>query len=54
METVILVPALATTARLWRPEAEALAATHHVVVVDLPGHGNVPGPFTIPRLSGST
>ena len=47
MGTVILVPALATTARLWRPQAEALAATHDVVVVDLPGHGRAPGPFTI-------
>src|SRR5262249_33061972 len=47
METVILVPALTTTARLWRSQAEALATTHDVVVCDLPGHGNVPGPFTL-------
>jgi 3-oxoadipate enol-lactonase len=47
MDTIVLVPALATTARMWRPQAEALAATHTVVVCDLPGHGTVPGPFTL-------
>ena len=47
METVILIPALATTARLWRTQAEALAATHHVVICELPGHGAVPGPFSL-------
>ncbi|WP_433199693.1 alpha/beta fold hydrolase [Dactylosporangium sp. CS-047395] len=47
METVILVPALATTARLWRPQIEALAGTHEVVVPALPGHGAAPGPFTL-------
>lgn len=47
MDTVILIPALATTTRLWRPQAKALAANHNVVVLDLPGHGDVPGPFTL-------
>ncbi len=42
-----MVPALATTARLWRPQAEALATIHNVVICELPGHGTVPGPFTL-------
>ncbi|MFI5907584.1 alpha/beta fold hydrolase [Dactylosporangium sp. NPDC051541] len=43
METVVLVPALATTARLFTPQVDALSATREVVVADL--HGS--GPFTL-------
>ncbi|WP_433040099.1 alpha/beta fold hydrolase [Dactylosporangium sp. CS-033363] len=47
METVVLVPALATTAGMWQPQVTALSGTHEVVVASLPGHGAAPGPFTL-------
>ena len=47
VETVILIPALASTARMWRPQLDALSGTHRAVVCELPGHGGVPGPFTL-------
>lgn len=49
METVVLLPAGATTSRIWRHQADALAGRFQVMTPDLPGHGTVPGPFTMDR-----
>jgi pimeloyl-ACP methyl ester carboxylesterase len=47
--TVVLVPSLGTGRMIWMPTARKLLATHHVVLVDLPGHGDspLPDPFSL-------
>jgi 3-oxoadipate enol-lactonase len=49
VETIVLLPAAATTSRTWRWQSDALAGRFHVVTPELPGHGGVPGPFTLDR-----
>jgi 3-oxoadipate enol-lactonase len=49
VETIALLPAGATTSRIWRHQADALADRFRVITPDLPGHGAVPGPFTLDR-----
>src|SRR5262249_40291158 len=46
--TVVLVHALGSGRMVWMPTARKLLATHHVVMVDLPGHGEspLPDPFS--------
>jgi pimeloyl-ACP methyl ester carboxylesterase len=34
---------------MWQPQTQALAAQFEVLVPDLPGHGVLPGPFTMDR-----
>ena len=47
--TVVLVPSLGTGRMSWMPTARKLLAGHHVVLVDLPGHGDspLPDPFSL-------
>jgi 3-oxoadipate enol-lactonase len=49
VETVVLIPAAAATGQMWRPQTEALAGRFDVLICELPGHGTVPGPFTMDR-----
>jgi pimeloyl-ACP methyl ester carboxylesterase len=47
--TVVLLHALGSGRMVWMPTAKKLLATHRVVLVDLPGHGDsaLPDPFTL-------
>jgi 3-oxoadipate enol-lactonase len=45
MTTIVLVHALGSSGRAWRPQVEALSGSHKVLAPDLPGHGETPGPF---------
>jgi pimeloyl-ACP methyl ester carboxylesterase len=47
--TVVLLHALGSGRMVWMPTARKLLANHHVVMVDLPGHGEsgMPDPFSI-------
>ena len=47
--TIVLVPSLGTGRMTWMPTARRLLAGHHVVLVDLPGHGDspLPDPFSL-------
>ncbi|MGH7742285.1 MAG: alpha/beta fold hydrolase [Candidatus Eiseniibacteriota bacterium] len=47
--TIVLVPSLGTGRMTWMPTARKLLAGHHVVLVDLPGHGDspLPDPFSL-------
>ena len=47
--TVVLVHGLGSDSRHWLPVARDLARDHHVVLVDLPGHGlsGLPSPFSL-------
>ena len=47
--TVVLVPSLGAGRMTWMPTARKLLAGHHVVLVDLPGHGEspLPDPFSL-------
>jgi 3-oxoadipate enol-lactonase len=45
MSTIVLVHALGSSARAWRPQVAALGERHKVLAPDLPGHGEAPGPF---------
>ena len=47
--TIVLVPSLGTGRMTWMPTARKLLAGHHVVLVDLPGHGDspMPDPFSL-------
>ncbi|SBT54352.1 alpha/beta fold hydrolase [Micromonospora narathiwatensis] len=49
METIILLPPLAATARTWRRQVDAFGTDFSVLTPDLPGHGSTPGPFTLDR-----
>lgn len=55
-EPVVLSNSIGTTARMWSPQAEALAADgYRVVRYDSRGHGRSPvppGPYTVPGLGG--
>jgi pimeloyl-ACP methyl ester carboxylesterase len=47
--TIVFVHTLASGRMVWLPTAKKLLTTHHVVMVDLPGHGDspLPDPFSI-------
>jgi pimeloyl-ACP methyl ester carboxylesterase len=47
--TIVLVPSLGAGRMTWMPTARKLLAGHHVVLVDLPGHGDspLPDPFSL-------
>ena len=47
--TIVLLPSLGTGRMTWMPTARKLLAGHHVVLVDLPGHGDspLPDPFSL-------
>jgi len=47
--TVVLVPSLGIGRMNWMPTARKLLGGHHVVLVDLPGHGEspLPDPFSL-------
>lgn len=47
--TVVLLHTVASNRMVWMPTAKKLLANHHVVMVDLPGHGEspLPDPFSI-------
>ncbi len=49
--TIVLVHGLGSGAGHWLPTARILARRHHVVLVDLPGHGvsAMPDPFSLER-----
>ena len=48
---IVLVHGLGSRAAHWLPTARILARRHHVVLVDLPGHGGsaMPAPFSLAR-----
>jgi pimeloyl-ACP methyl ester carboxylesterase len=47
--TIVLLHALGSGRMVWMPTARKLLAGHHVVMVDLPGHGDspMPDPFSL-------
>ena len=47
--TVVLVHGLGSARMSWMPTARRLLGSHHVVMVDLPGHGDsaLPDPFSL-------
>ena len=47
--TVVLLHTVGSARMVWMPTAKKLLATHHVVMVDLPGHGEspLPDPFSL-------
>ena len=47
--TIVFVHGLGENRMVWMPTARKLVARHHVVLVDLPGHGDspLPDPFTL-------
>lgn len=49
VDTVVLLPPAAATRRVWRWQSDALAERFNVLTPDLPGHGGLPGPFTLER-----
>jgi 3-oxoadipate enol-lactonase len=49
MSTIVFVHAFGTSGRAWAPQVAALGHRHRVLAPDLPGHGDVPGPFTLER-----
>jgi len=53
--TIVLVHGLGGSALQWMPTARKLLARHHVVMVDLPGHGDSPmlDPFSIDEVAES-
>jgi pimeloyl-ACP methyl ester carboxylesterase len=42
--TIVLVPGLGSQRMQWMPTARALISSYHLVMVDLPGHGDSPMP----------
>jgi len=49
MAAIVLVHAFGSSSRAWEPQVRALGDRHRVIAVDLPGHGDAPGPFTLDR-----
>jgi 3-oxoadipate enol-lactonase len=49
MSTVVLVHAFGSSSRAWASQVRGLSGHHRVVAVDLPGHGDAAGPFTLAR-----
>lgn len=50
---VVLLHSLGSDRSMWRPQAEALATDHRVVLIDARGHGaapSPPGPYTLDDL----
>ena len=48
---VVLIHGVGLDGSVWRPQAEALAADHDVVAVDMPGHGGSDPPAVDARLA---
>jgi 3-oxoadipate enol-lactonase len=46
---IAFVHAFGSSSRAWAPQLQALGERHRVLAVDLPGHGEAPGPFTLDR-----
>lgn len=46
---MVLVHALGSSRRAWTPQVQALSDRYRVLAVDLPGHGDAEGPFTLDR-----
>jgi pimeloyl-ACP methyl ester carboxylesterase len=53
--TIVFVHGLGGSAMQWMPTARKLMTQHHVVMVDLPGHGEspMPDPFSIDQVAES-
>ncbi len=53
--TIVLVHGLGGTGMTWMPTTRRLMAAHHVVMVDLPGHGQspLPDPFSLDDVAES-
>jgi pimeloyl-ACP methyl ester carboxylesterase len=53
--TIIFVHDLGSGRMVWMPTARKLVGRYHVVMVDLPGHGDspLPSPFTLDAAAGS-
>ena len=51
--TIVLVHAFGSSSRAWVPQLAALRDRYRVLAPDLPGHGGVPGPFTLSRAVGT-
>ena len=53
--TIVLLHGLGSSAAAWLPTGRLLARRHHVVLVDLPGHGTsaMPEPFSLERATRS-
>jgi pimeloyl-ACP methyl ester carboxylesterase len=49
MSAIVLVHAFGFSSRAWAPRVHGLSDHHLVRAVDLPGHGDAAGPFTLPR-----
>jgi 3-oxoadipate enol-lactonase len=47
--TIVFVHALGSSSRAWAPQLVALGDRYRVRALDLPGHGDAPGPFTLKR-----
>ncbi|MBI1798030.1 MAG: alpha/beta hydrolase [Candidatus Eisenbacteria bacterium] len=47
--TIVMLHGLGSARMVWLPTAKKLLATHHIVMVDLPGHGDsaLPDPFSL-------
>lgn len=43
----MFVHALGSSSRAWAPQVQGLSGRHHALAVDLPGHGDTAGPFTL-------
>lgn len=52
--TVVFLPGLGSQRTQWMPTARKLIGTHHVVMADLPGHGDsgMPDPFSFDAAAG--
>lgn len=49
MSPVVLVHAFGSSSRAWAAQVVGLSDHHRVLAEDLPGHGQVEGPFTLDR-----
>lgn len=46
---IVLVHGFGSSSRAWAPQRAALQDHYQVLTPDLPGHGGIPGPFTLAR-----
>jgi 3-oxoadipate enol-lactonase len=49
VSTIVFVHALGSSSGAWAPQVRGLSDRHRVLAVDLPGHGDAAGPFTLTR-----
>src|SRR5512133_3816392 len=47
VQTVVLVHAFGSSGRAWAPQVAGLGDRYRVIALDLPGHGEAAGPFTL-------